>query len=62
MHAHAQTHTGNVKVWVLADSQNGYFHTLQVYTGREGSEEKKLGQSGEEPDTSSQGQKSPYVY
>ena len=28
---------------VLADSRNGYFHTLQVYTGREGSGE-NLGQ------------------
>ena len=33
-----------MKVWVLADSRNGYFHTLQVYTGKDGSAEKKLGQ------------------
>lgn len=33
-----------MKVWVLANSHNGYFHTLQVYTGREGSAEKQLGQ------------------
>ena len=32
------------KVWVLADSHNGYFHTFQVYTGKEGSGEKQLGQ------------------
>ena len=24
-----------IKVWVLADSQNGYFYNMQVYTGRE---------------------------
>ena len=33
-----------IKVWVLADSRNGYFHTLQVYTGKEGNGEKQLGQ------------------
>ena len=33
-----------IKVWVLANSYNGYFHTLQVYTGKEGSGEKQLGQ------------------
>ena len=33
-----------MQVWVLADSHNGYFHTLQVYTGREGNGEKQLGQ------------------
>ena len=33
-----------MKVWVLADSRNGYFHTLQVYTGKDGSAENKLGQ------------------
>ena len=33
-----------IKVWVLADSHNGYFHTFQVYTGKEGSAEKQLGQ------------------
>ena len=44
-HTHACTHAQReIKVWVLADSQNGYFHTLQVYTGREGSGEKNLGQ------------------
>ena len=26
-----------IKVWVLADSHNGYFAKLQVYTGKEGS-------------------------
>ena len=29
-----------IKVWVLAD---GYFHMLQVYTGREATPEKQLG-------------------
>ena len=33
-----------IKVWVLADSHNGYFHRFQVYTGKEGSGEKQLGQ------------------
>ena len=33
-----------IKVWVLGDSHNGYFHTFQVYTGKEGSGEKQLGQ------------------
>ena len=33
-----------IKVWALADSHNGYFHKFQVYTGKEGSGEKKLGQ------------------
>ena len=33
-----------IKVWVLADSRNGYFHTLQVYTGKGGNGEKQLGQ------------------
>ena len=33
-----------IKVWVLADSHNGYFHKFQVYTGKEGSGEKQLGQ------------------
>ena len=32
-----------IKVWVLADSNNGYFSTLQVYTGKEDSPEKSLG-------------------
>ena len=32
-----------IKVWVLADSDNGYFHNLQVYTGKEESAEKGLG-------------------
>ncbi|XP_064382929.1 piggyBac transposable element-derived protein 4-like [Halichondria panicea] len=32
-----------IKVWVLADSKNGYFHTMQVYTGRQGTPEKHLG-------------------
>ena len=32
-----------IKVWVLADSENGYFHNLQVYTGKENSAEKGLG-------------------
>ena len=42
---HTHTHkTLVIKVWVLADSRNGYFHTLQVYTGKEGSGEKQLGQ------------------
>ena len=35
---------GGIKVWVLGDSHNGYFHTFQVYTGKEGSVEKQLGQ------------------
>ena len=46
-HTHTHTHTYKtltIKVWVLADSCNGYFHTLQVYTGKEGSGEKQLGQ------------------
>ena len=33
-----------IKVWALADSHNGYFHKFQVYTGKEGSGEKQLGQ------------------
>jgi hypothetical protein len=33
-----------IKVWALADSHNGYFHYFQVYTGKEGSGEKQLGQ------------------
>ena len=33
-----------IKVWALADSHNGYFHKFQVYTGKEGSGEKNLGQ------------------
>ena len=33
-----------IKVWVLGDSHNGYFHTFLVYTGKEGIEEKQLGQ------------------
>ena len=33
-----------IKVWALADSHNGYFHYFQVYTGKEGSGEKHLGQ------------------
>ena len=32
-----------IKVWVLGDSENGYFHNLQVYTGKEKSPEKGLG-------------------
>ena len=36
-----------IKVWALADSHNGYFHKFQVYTGKEGSGERQLGQSGE---------------
>ena len=32
-----------IKVWVLADSNNGYFSKLQVYTGKEDSPEKALG-------------------
>lgn len=32
-----------IKVWVMADSHNGYFHTLQVYTGKQGGGEKQLG-------------------
>ena len=31
-----------IKVWVLTDSDNGYFHNLQVYTGKEESAEKVL--------------------
>ena len=31
-------------MWALADSHNGYFHKFQVYTGKEGSGEKNLGQ------------------
>ncbi len=30
-------------MWVLADSINGYFHTLQVYTGKVEGGEKNLG-------------------
>ncbi len=33
-----------IKVWALADSHNGYFHYFQMYTGKEGSGEKHLGQ------------------
>ena len=33
-----------IKVWALADSHSGYFHKFQVYTGKEGSGEKQLGQ------------------
>ena len=33
-----------IKVWGLADSHNGYFHYFQVYTGKEESGEKQLGQ------------------
>ncbi len=29
-----------IKVWVLADSRNGYFHKFQVYAGKENSAEK----------------------
>ena len=32
-----------IKVWVLADSSNGYFHKFQVYTGKSDSVEKGLG-------------------
>lgn len=32
-----------IKVWVLADSKNGYFSKLQVYTGKTDSPEKALG-------------------
>ena len=32
-----------IKVWVLADSENGYFHTMQVYKGKENTPEKHLG-------------------
>ena len=32
-----------IKVWVLADSNNGYFHTMQVYTGKTNTSEKQLG-------------------
>ena len=32
-----------IKVWVLADSNNGYFSKLQVYTGKADSLEKALG-------------------
>jgi len=33
-----------IKVWVLADSDNGYFCRLQVYTGKKGNTtEKNLG-------------------
>ena len=31
-----------IKVWVLGDSHNGYFHKFQIYTGKEGSGEKQL--------------------
>ena len=33
-----------IKVWVLGDSHNGYFLKFQIYTGKEGSGEKQLGQ------------------
>ena len=33
-----------IKVWALADSHNGYFHKFQVFTGKEDSGEKQLGQ------------------
>ncbi len=32
-----------MKVWVLADSENGYFYIMQVYAGRETTPEKQLG-------------------
>ena len=31
-----------IKVWVLADSNNGYFSKLQVYTGKEDSPNYKV--------------------
>lgn len=31
-------------MWVLGDSHNGFFQKFQVYTGKEGSGEKNLGQ------------------
>ena len=33
-----------IKVWALADSHNRYFHKFQLYSGKEGSGEKQLGQ------------------
>ena len=33
-----------INVWALANSHNGYFHKFQVYTSKEGSGEKQLGQ------------------
>ena len=33
-----------IKLCALANSHNGYFHKFQVYTSKEGSEEKQLGQ------------------
>ena len=33
-----------IKVWVLADSHNGYFTKLQVYTGRRRTVEPGLGE------------------
>ena len=42
-----------IKVWALADSHNGYFHKLQVYTGKESGSEKQLGQG---PHTAPEGE------
>ena len=33
-----------IKVWVLADSRNGYFSRLEVYTGRKRNTEHGLGE------------------
>ena len=32
-----------IKVWVLGDSHNGYFHKFQIYSGKEGTREANLG-------------------
>jgi len=32
-----------IKVWVLADSRNGYFSKFEVYTGKGATAEKGLG-------------------
>ena len=32
----SQANKANIKVWVLADSHNGYFSRFEVYTGKKG--------------------------
>ena len=32
-----------IKVWVLGDGHNGYFHKFQIYSGKEGTQKVNLG-------------------
>ena len=49
-----------IKVWVLGDSHNGYFHTFQVYTGKEGQWRKAAwGEGCQRPHSTTQRQESP---